>query len=57
MEYLEWLEHFDTLMKTWGVSSPGTVNRDLFHVVQSEIQNERQRGELAIKLSELPDRR
>jgi hypothetical protein len=55
MEYLDLLEHFATLLEAWRRDHPHDLYiypEDLLSTIQSEIQNERQRGELAIKLAE-----
>lgn len=59
MEYLEFLEHMRTLLHACHdfevrTAPPGCVALpSLFQkIVESEIQNEHQRGELALKLAE-----
>ena len=55
MEYLDLLEHFPTLLEAWRKRNPQDMfiyPEDLLATIQSEIQNERNRGELAIKLAE-----
>ena len=57
MEYSEWLEHAETLARAC-VRETKLSHGDIpalwavFETIQSEIQNERRRGELAVQLSE-----
>lgn len=58
MEYLEWLEHADTFLRAVHDFEKRTAPPNCvalpplaLSIIQSEIQNERRRGELALELS------
>lgn len=55
MEYLEYLEHTQTLMEAWAndlrnAKALGLSDAPLLATIRVEIQNERRRGELALAI-------